>query len=57
MKLLGIGGLLGLLVGIAAAEWLGSQNDAAYYSVIIFFALLGSVISKFVLGKKPTGDE
>jgi hypothetical protein len=51
VKILGLGGLLGLLVGIAVAEWLGNQNDAAYYSVVIFIALLGTAIGKFLFGK------
>ena len=30
MKMLGLGGLIGLVVGIGVAEWLGNPNDTAY---------------------------
>ena len=50
MKIVGIGGIIGMLVGISAAEWIGSPNDAAYYSVVVLIALLGSIIAKLCVG-------
>lgn len=57
MKIIGIGGLLGLIAGIGAAEWLANESNAAYYSVVTFGALVGSAISKFFFGKADTSDD
>lgn len=57
MKTLPIGGLVGLLVGIAVAEWLGTPNDAAYYSVLAFGAIVGSVLAKLLFGKGSSPDD
>ena len=50
-KRLGLGGLVGLGIGIAAAEWLGNENDGAYYAVVGFFAGGGAVIGKAIGAK------
>ena len=47
MRNIGIGGLIGLIVGIGIAEWLGNENDAAYISVITFGVFIGAIFGKF----------
>ncbi|MEL6566408.1 MAG: hypothetical protein AAGK30_04490 [Pseudomonadota bacterium] len=57
MKMLGLGGLIGLVVGIGVAEWLGNPNDTAYYSVVVFGALVGAAIARAVAGKAGASDK
>lgn len=49
---LGVGLLFGLLIGIAIAEWLGNDNNPAYYSVVFFGALVGSMIGRLFQRRK-----
>lgn len=57
MKMLGLGGLIGLVVGTGVAEWLGNPNDTAYYSVVVFGALVGAAIARAVAGKAGASDK
>lgn len=57
MKMLGLGGLIGLVVGIGVAEWLGNPNDTAYYSVVVFGALVGAAIARAVAGNAGASDK
>lgn len=52
MKIVGIGGLLGIFIGVGIAEWLGNENNAAYYSVVVFGGIVGSVISALLFRNK-----
>ena len=53
----GIGGLAGLVAGVGVAEWLDIPNDTAYYSVVVFGILVGSVIGRLVAGRASSSDE
>lgn len=57
MKIVGIGGLLGVLLGVGIAEWLDNENNAAYYSVVAFVGILGSAISGFLFRSKDSSDD
>lgn len=56
MKIVGIGGLLGILVGIGVAEWVGNASDTSYYSIVTFAGIVGTVLST-ILSRKNTSDE
>lgn len=54
---IGISGVIGLIVGVVVAEWLGNPNDAAYYAVVAFGIVVGAAIGKLIAGRSSSSDE